>query len=90
MRGRLVQLGQSAGATASLASGDVRFKELSILGYTNFASTREEQEHALTSLWRHAAAGELAADFEAVPLDGAVDAWRRQADSPGRKLVITP
>jgi hypothetical protein len=85
-----VQLGQSAGPTATLASASVRFKELSILGYTNFASTREEQAHALESMWRHAGAGELVADFEAVPLDGAVDAWRRQAGSPGRKLVITP
>jgi NADPH2:quinone reductase len=90
MRGRLVQLGQSAGPTATLASASVRFKELSILGYTNFASTREEQARALESMWRHAGAGELVADFEAVPLDGAVDAWRRQAGSPGRKLVITP
>jgi NADPH2:quinone reductase len=90
MRGRLVQLGQSAGAQATFASGDVRFKELSVLGYTNFASTPEEQAHALESLWRHAVAGDLVADYEAVALDAAADAWRRQAGSPGRKLVITP
>jgi NADPH:quinone reductase-like Zn-dependent oxidoreductase len=88
--GRLVQLGQSAGATATLPSASVRFKELSILGYTNFMSAPQEQEEALTSLWRHAAAGELRADHEVSRLDDAPAAWERQAQSPGHKLVIAP
>ncbi len=36
--GRLVQLGQSAGGEATFASADIRFKELRILGHTNFAT----------------------------------------------------
>jgi NADPH2:quinone reductase len=90
MRGRLVQLGQSAGDETTLRSVSVRFKELSILGYTNFASTREEQAESLRRLWEHAAAGQLVADHETLPLDQAVEAWRRQAASPGRKLVVVP
>jgi NADPH2:quinone reductase len=89
-RGRHVQLGQSAGATAEFSSVSVRFKELSILGYTNFASTRDEQLEALHGLWDHVAAGELTVDVEAYPLERAVEAWHAQAGSPGRKLVVTP
>ena len=89
-RGRLVQLGQSAGGEATLASVDVRFKELSILGYTNFMSTPEEQAEALTTMWRHAAAGELTADVEVAPLEEIATVWERQATSPGVKLVLVP
>jgi len=88
--GRLVQLGQSAGAQATLASADVRFKQLTIMGYTNFALTAQEQAEGLQALWGHAAAGEMVAEFETVPLADAVGAWQRTAGSPGRKLVVTP
>ena len=89
-RGRLVQLGQSAGPTAEFGSVNVRFKELSILGYTNFAATRAEQVEALQGLWGHVAKGELTLEVEAYPLDRAAEAWTAQAGSPGRKLVVTP
>ncbi len=41
-RATIVNLGQSAGATAELASAAVRFKSLSILGHTNFAVPPDE------------------------------------------------
>ena len=41
-RATIVNLGQSAGATAELASAAVRFKNLSILGHTNFAVPEDE------------------------------------------------
>jgi NADPH2:quinone reductase len=88
--GRLVQLGQSAGGEATFASADIRFKELQILGHTNFASPFEERAAALQAMWRHAAAGELHVDVERVPLADAAAAWERQADAPGAKLVIIP
>lgn len=90
MHGRLVNLGESAGAEAALASHDVRFKELSILGYTNLASSAQQRGDALRRMWSHAAAGELRVDYETFPLDAAADAWRLQADAPGRKLVVVP
>jgi NADPH2:quinone reductase len=89
-RGRLVQLGQSAGGEATLPSVDIRFKELSIVGHTNFAHPPEARAEALRRMWGHAAAGELRVDVETVPLDAAPDAWRRQAGSPGAKLVVCP
>ena len=90
VRGRLVQLGQSAGATATLPSVDIRFKELAILGHTNFAAPPEVRRAALERMWAYAAAGELRAEHEAVPLDDVADAWARQASSPNTKLVLIP
>jgi NADPH2:quinone reductase len=89
-RGRLVQLGQSAGAEATLSSADIRFRELEILGHTNFATPADERAAALQAMWRHAAAGELRVDVERVPLADAASAWERQARAPGTKLVIIP
>ena len=89
-RGRLVQLGQSAGAEATLASASIRFKEVEILGHTNFAAPPAVRAEALQRMWRHAAAGELRADYETVALDAAGDAWRRQSESPNTKLVLVP
>jgi NADPH2:quinone reductase len=88
--GRLVQLGQSAGGEATFASADVRFKELQILGHTNFAAPPKVRAEALQAMWRHAAAGELRVPCETFPLDDVGSAWSRQADAPGVKLVIIP
>ena len=89
-RGRLIQMGQSAGAESSLASAKIRFKEAAILGHTSFAAPVDVRAAALRRMWEHAAAGELVADFEAIPLSDVADAWRRQADSPNTKLVLVP
>ncbi len=66
-RGRLVQLGQSAGGEATLASADIRFKELEILGHTNFAAPPDARAAALRRMWAHHAAGELTVACETVP-----------------------
>jgi NADPH2:quinone reductase len=89
-RGRLVQLGESAGREATFASADIRFKELQILGHTNFAAPADERARALQAMWRHAAAGELTVPSETVPLDDAGQAWRRMGEAPGVKLVVVP
>jgi NADPH:quinone reductase-like Zn-dependent oxidoreductase len=89
-RGRFVNLGQSAGATAELPSATIRFRELSILGHTNFAAPPEVRGPALERMFMHAAAGELWAPYEAIALDDVAEAWRRQADSPNTKLVLVP
>ena len=89
-RATLVNLGQSAGATAELASAAVRFKNLSILGHTNFAPPRDELAEHYRRLVGHAIAGEIRLDVERVPLDAVADAWRRQAEGPGTKLVVVP
>jgi NADPH2:quinone reductase len=89
-RGRLVQLGQSAGGEASLPSADIRFKELEILGHTNFAAPPEVRAEALQAMWGHAATGALHVPCETVPLADAASAWQRMAEAPGVKLVVVP
>ena len=89
-RGRLVQLGQSAGAEAPLASAPIRFRELSIIGHANAASPFEERKAALERMFALASAGELVADYEELPLEAVGEAWRRQAESPNVKLVLRP
>jgi NADPH:quinone reductase-like Zn-dependent oxidoreductase len=87
---RIVNLGQSAGATSELASAAVRFKSLSILGHTNFAVPIDELADHYRRLVGHTLAGDIRFDVERVPLDEVADAWRRQADGPGAKLVVAP
>ena len=89
-RATVVNLGQSAGATAEVASAAVRFKSLSILGHTNFAVPVDELAEHYRRLVSHAVAGEIRLEVERVPLDSVADAWRRQAEGAGTKLVVVP
>jgi NADPH:quinone reductase-like Zn-dependent oxidoreductase len=90
-RATIVNLGQSAGATAELASGPVRFKSLSILGHTNYAVPEAELTDHYHRLVGHVAAGDIAFDVERVPLDDVASAWQRLAEGAGgTKLVLVP
>src|ERR1035441_5991675 len=86
--GRLVQLGQSAGAEASLASASIRGKGLSILGFTNFEVPAREQAEAYHELVERAVSGRLRIDYDAYPLERIAEAWKRQQEGAHRKLVI--
>jgi NADPH:quinone reductase-like Zn-dependent oxidoreductase len=88
--GRLVQLGQSAGVDATIASGWIRTKLVSILGHTNFAAPADVRDDAYLRMVRHAAAGELTVDHELLPLERVGEAWERQKASPNLKLVLSP
>lgn len=87
---RYVQLGQSAGAEATLRSGDIRGKSLAIMGFTLWHVPNEKQEAAYRRLIELASSGELTIERETLPLDWVGEAWRRQQDSPHRKLVLVP
>jgi NADPH:quinone reductase-like Zn-dependent oxidoreductase len=88
--GRLVQLGQSASPEATLKSGSIRSKLVSILGHTNFAAPAEVRRDAYLRMVRHAGAGELTVDHELLPLERVAEAWDRQQASPNLKLVLSP
>jgi NADPH2:quinone reductase len=88
--GRFVQVGQAAGNEATIKSGVVRGRPLSILGYNNFVMPWEELAAAYRQLVGYAAAGQLKVDYEMLPLEAAPDAWRQQANSPHRKLALSP
>jgi NADPH:quinone reductase len=83
---RFVQLGQSAGPEATLASADIRFKQLVILGHTNFALTHDEMRDAYTALGEHVAAGRIRIDAQTFPLERVGEAW--SAQQQGAKAVV--
>jgi NADPH:quinone reductase len=85
---RVVHLGQSAGPESPLRSADVRGKELTILGHSNFAMTADERNRATLELLDHLRAGRIEIAVERYPLDRAAEAWERQRSGPGGKVVI--
>jgi NADPH2:quinone reductase len=89
--GRLIQIGQSAGATATVPSSVVRGGLVEIRGHTNTLAPPEVKASAYARLAEHAAAGRIAVDVERVPLADVAGAWERQrAGTHGRKLVLVP
>ena len=88
--GRFIQVGQSAGPEATVTSRMIRGRYLSILGYTGFLVPWEDQAAAYRKLIDYAASGQLKVEFEVLPLEAAPEAWKRQASSPHRKLVLSP
>jgi NADPH2:quinone reductase len=85
---RIVQIGQSAGAAATLASGVVRGKQLEIYGYSNFVVPPEDRRAAYAALVAHAASGEVGFPIETYPIAAVSEAWERQVSGPGAKLVV--
>lgn len=88
--GRLVQLGQSAGAEAVLGSATIRGRALDVLGYINFRVPADVRRAAYLTLVEHAVAGRIAVDVERLPLAQVADAWERVQSSAHRKLVLVP
>lgn len=89
--GRLIQIGQSAGATASLPSAPVRGKLVEIRGHTNFLAPPQERAAAYAAMCEHALAGRLVVDVERLPLAEVETAWARlSSGAGGTKLVLVP
>jgi NADPH:quinone reductase len=88
--GRLVQVGQSAGPESTLRSGAIRGKSFAIVGFTLGHVPQDKTAAAYRRLIELATSGELVVERETLPLDWAAEAWRRQQDSPHRKLVLVP
>lgn len=86
---RYVQLGQSAGPTASLQSGWVRGRVMNILGHSLFATPSEVIDRGYRELCEHAAAGRVELAAETFPFEAVGEAWERQGSgSPGKKVVV--
>jgi NADPH:quinone reductase-like Zn-dependent oxidoreductase len=88
--GRLVQLGQSAGAEATLSSAAIRGRQLDLRGYLNFSVPTDVRREAYRTLVEHAVAGRIAVDVERIPLADVAEAWERVQGSAHRKLVLVP
>lgn len=87
-RGRLVNLGSSAGEAAVFGSGHLRGYTASILGYTNNHLTTAQQGDALLAVLRHAAAGEMTVRHRVVPFDDVARAWAAQADGSAHERLV--
>lgn len=91
VRGRLIQIGQSAGAAAALPSAAIRGRLAEIRGHTNTLAPREVKAAAYRTMAEHAAAGRLTVDVERIPLADVAAAWERQrSGARGTKLVLIP
>jgi NADPH:quinone reductase-like Zn-dependent oxidoreductase len=88
--GRLVHMGQSAGAEASFASAAVRGRSVAIIGYSNYTAGEQRKAAAYERMTRHALGGEIRVPIERVGIDEVPEIWRRQGSSPHRKLVVVP
>ncbi len=88
--GRLIQLGQSAGAEATLPSATIRGRLLDVRGYLNGFAPADVHREAYRTLLDHAAAGRIEVEVERIPLADVADAWERVQRSAHRKLVLVP
>jgi NADPH:quinone reductase-like Zn-dependent oxidoreductase len=86
--GRLVHLGTSAGAEATVPSAPLRGKNISIVGHSNLTTPHEVKARAFRELLDHVIAGRVRVDLDVFPLDRVDEAWREQAASPHRKIVV--
>lgn len=89
-RGRLVQIGNSAGLDVQVPVGPLRPKMIEIRSQGAIGVPPEVKRAAYAAMVGYLEAGELTVAVERIPLADVADAWRRQAESPGRKLAIVP
>ena len=83
---RIVQVGQSAAPEATLTSAAIRLKQLSILGYTDFALSPKQRHDVYTGLAEQVVAGRIRIEVETFPLGEVSQAWSAQQE--GRKAVV--
>jgi NADPH2:quinone reductase len=88
--GRLVHFGTSAGPEATIPSAPLRGNNVSIIGHSNLTTPHEKKTRAFHELVNYVVAGKLRVDVDVFPLERVGDAWREQASSPHRKIVISP
>jgi NADPH:quinone reductase-like Zn-dependent oxidoreductase len=87
--GRLVNVGQSAGADVRVPLETVRNRQGAIHAISSGWTGLERKAGAYRGVLEHALADRLSLDHEVLPLDDVAAAWERQAGSPGKKLVVS-
>jgi NADPH2:quinone reductase len=85
-RVRLVQIGQAAGMTISLAAEQLRTSGLELTGAGSVAP--EVVPAAAAQVWEWIAGGSVHGDVDEVPLRDVASAWERRP--AGRRIVIVP
>lgn len=87
-RARIVNIGNSAGATAELPAGILRGRQLTLAGFAGLRTPLIAKRPALTWLWRSLGAGELSIEVRTCGLADLPAAWLAQASSPHGKNVL--
>jgi NADPH2:quinone reductase len=85
---RIVTVGAAAGVSIDLPVGSLFGRTL--IGHGNGHVPVDVRRAAYERMARHAAAGELKIEVEALPLSQIEDAWRKQAEGPHHKIVLVP
>lgn len=88
--GRYVQVGNSAGATSTIASPVLRNKLLTIVGHGLFVTPIEARRSAYAQLAGHALDGKFTIDLEQTRLAEISATWERLKAGAPRKLVVVP
>ena len=86
--GRLVNLGDAAGASATFTSATVRSRTAEVLGYTNLAASWTQQTDAMGEILRLTATGQLKFEPEIVPMTAVDEGWQRQAERRNTSRVV--
>jgi NADPH:quinone reductase len=85
---RMVQLGQSAGSTAEVASAQIRGKQLNVLGFSIFGTPAEIRGAEYAALTRAALLGDISVPRNVVSLSDSSLAWTAAAGAATTKTVI--
>jgi NADPH2:quinone reductase len=88
---RVVHLGNSAGALATLAGPAIRKNGVSILTYAIFTSPARDRSDAFARLAQHAAAGELTVGYRETGLETLPAIWDDFAAGRAKtRIIVTP
>lgn len=87
--GRLVNVGQSAGADVRIPIELVRNRQAAIHAISSGWTPLERKASLYDRLLDYALSGHLTVDREVMPLEDVGAAWQRQDASPGLKLVVS-
>jgi NADPH:quinone reductase-like Zn-dependent oxidoreductase len=85
---RLVNVGRVAGGESVFTPATLRSK--AAMGLSTHYLPTEQKTQVYGALIELAVDGRLTLDHEVLPLDRIGEAWRRQAASPGQKLIVDP
>lgn len=89
-RARVVNIGHSAGANATISAGLLRGKQLTVSGFAGLHTPLRDKRIALEWLWNELNSNRLQVAVTTVPLEELPTAWRAQATSPHAKYVVVP
>ena len=90
MGARVVNVGNLAGAAATVPAGVLRGKQITVMGFAGIHTTLGEKRAALDWLWGAGARGEISVAVRTYPLSELPAAWTAQSESPHAKCVILP